>query len=117
MRYFANVKPDDDANLASTPAPPYTAVIFTSRRTEGDRGYAAMSRAMVALAQSQPGFLGIESAHEALGITVSYWADEDDARGWKEVAEHLVAQRRGREVWYSDYRVRVATVTRDYGSA
>ena len=30
-------------------------------------------------------------------------------------AEHLVAQQRGRQIWYDDYRVRVATVGRDYG--
>lgn len=115
LRYFAKVRPPDDA-LAMTPPPPYTAVIFTSLRTAGDHGYEAMSRAMVELARSQPGFLGIESAHDQIGITVSYWAGEDAARAWKQVAQHLVAQRRGREIWYSDYRVRVATVHRDYGS-
>lgn len=74
-----------------------------------------MSRAMAELAVDQPGFLGIESARDEIGITVSYWADEEAARAWKQVAGHLLAQRRGREVWYSDYRVRVATVHREYG--
>jgi heme-degrading monooxygenase HmoA len=92
-------------------------VIFTSVRTDGDDGYAVMSTRMEALAREQPGYLGIESAKEGLGITVSYWVDEAAARAWKQVAQHLVAQRRGREVWYRDYRVRVATVTRDYGPA
>ena len=67
------------------------------------------------LARAQPGYLGIESARDQVGITVSYWCDEQAARDWKQVAQHLVAQRRGREVWYRDYRVRVATVQRDYG--
>ena len=103
--------------FADTPEPPYTAVVFTSLRTEGDQGYARTSQRMVELAAEQPGFLGVESARVAagLGITVSYWASEADAAAWKQVAEHLVAQQRGREVWYSHYRVRVATVTRDYG--
>jgi heme-degrading monooxygenase HmoA len=101
--------------IASTPEPPYVAVIFTSLRTEGDNGYAAMSRRMESLAAEQPGYLGIESARDDLGITVSYWADEDAARAWKQVAEHLVAQQRGKDAWYSDYRVRVAVVQRDYG--
>lgn len=101
--------------IADTPEPPYTAVIFTSMRTDGDQGYAATAAAMNALAAAQPGYLGVESAHDGLGITVSYWRDEDAARAWKQVAAHLVAQRRGREVWYRDYRVRVATVRRDYG--
>ena len=101
--------------IASTPEPPYTAVIFTSLRTDGDNGYAVMSRHMVELASRQPGFLGIESAREDVGITVSYWTDDDCARAWKQVAAHLVAQERGRSAWYSDYQVRVATVTRSYG--
>lgn len=105
----------DQAELAATPEPPYTAVIFTSLRTAGDQGYAVMAARMDELASSQPGYLGIESAREQLGITVSYWTDDSAARRWKQVAEHLIAQRRGRDVWYRDYRVRVATVQRDYG--
>ena len=102
--------------FADTPEPPYVAVIFTSTRTEGDQGYAAMSASMESLAAEQPGFLGIESAKsEDVGITVSYWADDQAARAWKAVGAHLVAQRRGRDVWYQDYRVRVARVERDYG--
>lgn len=102
--------------VAATPRPPYTAVIFTSSRSrEDDAGYAAMAERMDLLAREQPGYLGIESARDGLGITASYWVDDAAARAWKQVAEHLVAQRLGREVWYRDYRVRVATVQRDYG--
>lgn len=101
--------------IASTPEPPYTAVIFTSLRTEGDHGYAVMSERMVALAAKQPGYLGIEAVRDGLGITVSYWVDDAAAAAWKQVAEHLIAQERGRAVWYVDYQVRVATVTRSYG--
>lgn len=103
-----------DSPFADTLQPPYVAVIFTSTRTEGDHGYAAMSQAMGALAARQPGYLGIESARDRVGITVSYWRDEQCARAWKQVAAHLVAQQRGREEWYADYRVRIATVQRDY---
>lgn len=102
--------------IASTPPPPYTAVIFTSRRTDGDNGYSRMSERMLELAAQQPGFLGVESARDDLGITVSYWVDDAAAAAWKQVAEHLVAQERGRALWYADYYVRVATVTRAYGS-
>lgn len=104
-----------DASIAATPPPPYVAVIFTSLRAPGDDGYAETAAAMNELAARQPGYLGVEAAREGLGITVSYWRDEASARAWKGVAEHLAAQRRGRELWYRDYRVRVATVTRDYG--
>jgi heme-degrading monooxygenase HmoA len=104
-----------DRAIAETPEPPYVAVIFTSLRTEGDNGYAAMADAMQKVAAEQPGYLGIEDARERLGITVSYWQDEAAAQAWKQVGAHLVAQARGREVWYADYRVRVAHVMRDYG--
>ncbi len=109
--------------IAPTPQPPYTAVIFTSiRATGGDGpydevGYAETAARMEELAERQPGYLGIESARNpgGLGITVSYWASESEARAWKAVAEHLVAQRLGRERWYATYRTRVATVDREYG--
>lgn len=104
--------------IAELPEPPYTAVVFSSVRTEGDQGYAVMAVRMEELARRQPGYLGFESAREdGLGITVSYWVDEAAARAWKDVHEHAVAQQRGREAWYADYQVRVATVTRAYGPA
>ena len=100
--------------VATTPEPPYVAVIFTSLRKPGDNGYAVMSQRMDDLARQQPGFLGVESAREDLGITVSYWVDEQAAAAWKQVSEHVIAQNRGRTTWYSEYHVRVATVTRAY---
>ncbi|WP_347331665.1 antibiotic biosynthesis monooxygenase family protein [Marinimicrobium locisalis] len=103
------------APIADTPKPPYYAVIFTSRRAEGDHGYEEMAARMVELASAQPGFLGIESAREKIGITVSYWADLDSIRAWKENAEHQEAQRMGREQWYESFRVRITKVEREYG--
>lgn len=101
--------------LAATPAPPYTAVIFSSIRTEGDQGYGVMAARMEELAGEQPGYLGIEAARGDVNITVSYWADHAAAANWKKVAEHTIAQERGKTTWYADYRVRVCTVERDYG--
>ena len=101
--------------FAHTPAPPYYAVIFTSLRTEGDDGYGAMAQRMVELAAQQPGFLGVESVRDGLGITVSYWADLASIAAWKADAEHLDAQRQGREKWYAGFKIRIARVERDYG--
>ena len=102
--------------IARTPEPPYYAVIFTSVRAgEDDEAYGVTSARMMALAAEQPGFLGVESAREAVGITVSYWADLESIRAWKREAEHLEAQRRGRQGWYARYRLRIARVERDYG--
>lgn len=102
-------------SIASTPDPPYTAVIFRSVRSTDSAGYAAMAADMEQMAAQQPGYLGIESSgDDATGLTVSYWTTEEAAREWKAVGEHLAAQRIGAERWYTDYVVRVATVTREY---
>ncbi|MDX5378338.1 MAG: antibiotic biosynthesis monooxygenase [Halomonas sp.] len=101
--------------IANTPEPPYYAVIFTSLRTAEDNGYALMAERMTELAAQQPGFLGMESAREALGVTVSYWDSLEAIQRWKQQVEHREAQRLGRSEWYAAYRVRVARVERDYG--
>lgn len=104
-------------SIAPTPEPPYYAVIFSSLRTDVDRGYAQMAERMVELAATQPGFLGIESARSegGLGITVSYWSSEQAIAAWKAHAEHAAAQEGGKQVWYADYQLRVARVERAYG--
>ncbi len=101
--------------IASTPTPPYYAVIFSSHRTRGDDGYAAMAEKMLELASKQTGFLGVESAREAIGITVSYWSNLESIRNWKANLEHREAQKMGRESWYSEYKIRIAKVEREYG--
>lgn len=101
--------------IAYTPAAPYYAVIFTSTLTDIDEGYAAMAEKMVSLAATQPGYLGLESAREAVGITVSYWRDLDSIKNWKAVIDHREAQKLGREKWYASYKTRIAKVERDYG--
>jgi len=99
---------------AKTPLPPYYAVIFTSVRTEGDNGYSEMSEKMVELASQQDGFLGVESARDELGITVSYWRDLDSIKNWRENSEHSIARMKGRSEWYKSFKTRIAKVERDY---
>lgn len=101
--------------IAKTPVPPYYAVIFTSLRTEIDEGYELTADRMVDLAASQPGFLGVESAREGIGITVSYWESLEAIRQWKANTEHLAAQKLGRKQWYTAYKTRICLVERDYG--
>src|SRR5437773_12142086 len=102
------------SSLAKTPEPPYYAVIFTSLRTEGERGYEQMAQKMAELAAQQPGFLGVETARgsDGLGITVSYWQSPEAIANWKAQADHQIAQRAGKKVWYSNYALRVAKVER-----
>ena len=100
--------------IADTPAPPYYAVVFTSVRREYSEGYSETADHMYHLAAQQPGFLGVESAREEVGITVSYWKDLDSIRQWKRHTDHIIAQKRGRERWYSQYKTRICRVERDY---
>jgi heme-degrading monooxygenase HmoA len=107
-----------DELIASTPEPPYYAVVFTSLYSnDADEGYQQMAAKMLELAAQQPGYLSVETARgdDRLGITVSYWQDLDSIKAWKQVTAHLDAQRRGRESWYERYEVRIAKVEAAYG--
>ncbi|MCP3673214.1 MAG: antibiotic biosynthesis monooxygenase [Gammaproteobacteria bacterium] len=103
------------SEIATTPKPPYYAVIFTSHRNEEDKAYSKMADKMVTLASKQPGFLGVESARESIGITVSYWSDLDAIKNWKINTDHLNAQQKGRDLWYQEFKIRISKVERDYG--
>jgi heme-degrading monooxygenase HmoA len=101
---------------ARTPQPPYYAVVFTSVRAEGDRGYAAMSERLSELVTDQPGFLGVDSVRGAdgFGITVAYFDTEENLKAWRNQAEHTEARNLGRKAWYEELSVHVARVERAY---
>jgi heme-degrading monooxygenase HmoA len=101
--------------IANTPKPPYYAVIFTSMRTEGDFEYAEMADRMLDLAEKQEGFLGVESARNELGITVSYWESLEAIKKWKLHTEHTEAREKGRSMWYNAFKVRICKVEHEYG--
>ena len=92
----------------------YYAVIFTSELNKNPAGYTEMAQKIEALAKQQKGFLGMESAREKTGITVSYWETLEDIKNWKAQSEHLIAQQLGKEKWYKKYTVRVCKVEREY---
>ena len=103
-----------NAMYAVTPKPPYYAVIFSSIQTNDTIGYNETAERMLQLAAKQPGFLGVESVRETLGITVSYWKDLESIKRWKKDTEHIIAQEKGKLQWYSSYKTRIARVERDY---
>ena len=106
-----------DSGFASLPKPPYYAVIFSSKRREGDHGYAATAQRMEQLVALQPGFLGVESTRgvDGFGITVAYFDSEEAIANWRDNAEHAAARERGRNEWYEHFELRVARVERAYG--
>ena len=100
--------------IAKTIQPPYYAVIFTSVRPKIDEGYSEVVKQMEELAAQQPGFLGIESARNDIGISVSYWKSLEAIKIWKTNVIHLEAQLKGKRMWYKAYKTRIAKVERDY---
>ena len=73
-----------------------------------------MAEQMETLAKKQEGFLGVDSARNEIGITVSYWESLEAIKNWKQNLEHLFAQQKGRTNWYSWYKVRICKVEREY---
>lgn len=93
------------------------AVIFVAQRTSADEdGYQAAAGAMDRLAASQAGYVGIETVrgNDGLGITVSYWVNEEAAVAWRNHPEHAAIRDAGRDRWYSHYSLHVAEVGRSY---
>ncbi len=93
---------------------PYYAVIFTSTLHDNHEGYSEMAEKMENLAKQQKGYLGMDSARNDVGITISYWESLEAIKTWKQQGEHIQAQLKGRQEWYPWYNVRVCKVEREY---
>ena len=76
-------------------SPPYYAVIFSSTRSDQFDEYDDMALKMENLAAKQPGFLGMESARDKIGITVSYWRSLEAIDQWRNNVEHRKAKALG----------------------
>lgn len=100
--------------LVSNIDTPYYAVIFSTVLSENIDGYEKTSERMITLAKQQEGFLGIESARNSIGITVSYWSSLEAISKWKNNLEHTEARVLGREKWYVKYQLRICKVERAY---
>ncbi|MGE4062081.1 MAG: antibiotic biosynthesis monooxygenase [Rhodospirillaceae bacterium] len=75
-------------------------ISVSQRAAENPEGYAAAA-AMMAAAAHFPGYRGVHSAHGAdgVGITVSYWQNEEAARAWKMHSDHAATRGKGRATW------------------
>jgi len=90
-------------------------VIFRAKARELDPEYATMAAQLRHRALEQFGCLAFHAVTEGADeIALSYWPDLDSIRTWKADAEHLVAQRLGRQRWYAAYEVQIAQVLREY---
>jgi len=99
------------------PQPPYYIAVFSAVRTEVKEGYDEAMQRMLELAQQNDGFLGVEFAgDEAFSITTLFWRDLASLERWKVHPEHVKTKEKGKELWYKQYRIRIAKVEADYGT-
>jgi heme-degrading monooxygenase HmoA len=96
------------------------AVIFEVWPAEGRaRDYFDLAAALAADLKQIDGFVSIERFQSLVTpgkyVSISFWRDEEAIRTWRSLEQHRSAQARGRAGVFADYRLRVASVVRDYG--
>jgi len=69
--------------------------------------------------EKMDGFISIERfeslTNQGKILSLSIWRDEEAVRRWRQFEEHRMVQAKGRAGIFADYRLRVASVIRDYG--
>ena len=98
------------------------AVIFeVFPKSDKRDAYLAMAADMKALVTEIDGFISVERFESLTTpgklLSLSFWRDEASLEEWRKLTQHRAAQKAGREVMFDDYRLRVASVIRDYGMA
>lgn len=96
------------------------AVIFEVEPSpDGHAAYLEHAARLRPLLEQMEGFISVERfqslTHPNKLVSLSFWRDEAAVRAWREQAEHRETQAAGRAGIFDDYRLRVATVVRDYG--
>lgn len=96
------------------------AVIFEVWPAEGRAGdYFDLAASLKADLERIDGFVSIERFESLVTkgkyLSLSFWRDEEAVRTWRNLDGHRQAQMRGRDGVFADYRLRVASVVRDYG--
>ena len=96
------------------------AVIFEVRISPGrQQDYLDFAAALRTELEAVDGFLSVERFSSLTDsnriLSLSFWRDEEAVRRWRTASRHRAAQRAGRAGIFSDYRLRVASVLRDYG--
>jgi heme-degrading monooxygenase HmoA len=95
-------------------------VIFEVWPAEGrTREYFDLAASLRGELEQLDGFVSIERFESVTTpgkfVSISFWRDEEAVRRWRNVEEHRRAQAQGRAGIFADYRLRVASVIRDYG--
>lgn len=86
--------------------------VFRSRLRDGHEGYEAAAEAMEAAARAMPGFVDFKSfaADDGERVSIIVFDSPESHAAWRDDPRHRVAQQRGREEWYAEYRIQVCRV-------
>jgi heme-degrading monooxygenase HmoA len=90
--------------------------VFRSRvRPEAQEEYSRWAARMGELARSMPGYISHKgfAAEDGERVTIVEFESEEAQRAWAVHPEHVDAKKKGREDFYSEYRVQVCTLQRD----
>lgn len=95
------------------------AVIFEVLPTvDGKQEYLAIAANLKEHLQDVPGFISIERFQSLVDerkiLSLSFWENEEAIERWRNLEKHRMAQSRGRESLFEDYRIRVGSILRDY---
>jgi heme-degrading monooxygenase HmoA len=96
------------------------AVIFEAIPAEGKWDeYINIAATLRPDLEKMDGFVSIERFQSITNpekvLSLSFWKDEESVRQWRNLESHRIAQQQGRDTVFNDYRLRVASVLRDYG--
>ena len=90
--------------------------VFRSRlKSEGEDEYGQWATRMSELARSMPGYVShkIFTAADGERVTIVEFDSRENLQGWSTHPEHAQAKKRGREAFYSEYRIQVCEVLRE----
>ena len=96
------------------------AIIFEVIPAEGRKGdYLDIAAEMRPMVEEVEGFISVERFQSLTNpeklLSISFFEDEDAVHRWRKLSAHRGAQAKGRNGVFSDYRLKVCHVLRDYG--
>lgn len=102
--------------IANTPNPTYIATVFTSIRTDVEEGYDEMNELTFKELEIIEGYFGYEAFRNknSFGVNVSYLKDMEALKNWRDNTLHQKAQELVKEKWYTNYKLRICNLVRDY---
>ena len=98
------------------------AIVFEVWPTSGRKeDYLAIAAKLKPELEKMDGFISVERFQSLTDpqklLSLSFWRDEDAVRNWRSQTHHRKSQAAGRGGTFANYRLRIASVVRDYGMA